>query len=305
MSWPTSPARLLLLATDFSPVGLEQLREGAAQGVAGWVSTAVHDVRKPLPLPDASVDGVFAHMLLWMALSTQETLVAEVRRHYARAEPSSTPSATPGTAAVRRSGTDVSVITYGGSLPKARAAAETLAGDGISAEVVDLRALRPLDDATVMASIGGTHRDVIVDEASRSGSLAAGSRPASPSRRSTSPTPLCTAWARSVHTSSNRVPPCRSAHGWPSSTRGPSLLPLPLPLPLPLRRGRSRPPNCKPLPDTPPNRDIPHYYLPTTIDLAVAMVWMRQRNASRPVAERLVPAALPLRLPREHAKCPN
>ncbi|WP_338709490.1 alpha-ketoacid dehydrogenase subunit beta [Streptomyces virginiae] len=77
------------------------------------------------------------------------------------------------TAAVRRSGTDVSVITYGGSLPKAMAAAETLAGEGISAEVVDLRALRPLDDATVMASVGRTHRAVIVDEAWRSGSLAA------------------------------------------------------------------------------------------------------------------------------------
>ncbi|MGW7456339.1 alpha-ketoacid dehydrogenase subunit beta [Streptomyces sp. NPDC054797] len=77
------------------------------------------------------------------------------------------------TAAVRRSGTDVSVITYGGSLPKALAAAETLAGEGISAEVVDLRALRPLDDATVMASVGRTHRAVVVDEAWRSGSLAA------------------------------------------------------------------------------------------------------------------------------------
>ncbi|WP_327733496.1 alpha-ketoacid dehydrogenase subunit beta [Streptomyces nojiriensis] len=77
------------------------------------------------------------------------------------------------TAAVRRPGTDVSVITYGGSLPKAMAAAETLAGEGISTEVVDLRALRPLDDATVMASVGRTHRAVIVDEAWRSGSLAA------------------------------------------------------------------------------------------------------------------------------------
>lgn len=43
------------------------------------------------------------------------------------------------------------------------------------------------------------------------------------------------------------------------------------------------------------NRDIPHYYLSTTIDLAVAMAWMRDRNASRPVAERLVPAALLLK----------
>lgn len=60
-------------ATDFSPVGLEQLREAAQhQGIAQRVTTAVHDVREPLPLPDASVDAIFAHMLLCMALSTKE-----------------------------------------------------------------------------------------------------------------------------------------------------------------------------------------------------------------------------------------
>ncbi|MCX5309111.1 class I SAM-dependent methyltransferase [Streptomyces sp. NBC_00160] len=72
-----------VLATDFSPVGLEQLREAAAaQDVTERVTTAVHDVREPLPLADASVDAVFAHMLLCMALSTQEihALAAEVRR---------------------------------------------------------------------------------------------------------------------------------------------------------------------------------------------------------------------------------
>ncbi|MFE6331662.1 class I SAM-dependent methyltransferase [Streptomyces sp. NPDC057806] len=70
-------------ATDFSPVGLDQLREAAvAHAVAGRVTTAVHDVREPLPLADASVDAVFAHMLLCMALSTKEihALVDEVRR---------------------------------------------------------------------------------------------------------------------------------------------------------------------------------------------------------------------------------
>ncbi|MFJ8209622.1 class I SAM-dependent methyltransferase [Streptomyces sp. NPDC096033] len=72
-----------VLAADFSPAGLEQLRRGAAaQGVAGRITTTVHDVREPLPLADASVDGVFAHMLLCMALSTREIhgLVGEVRR---------------------------------------------------------------------------------------------------------------------------------------------------------------------------------------------------------------------------------
>ncbi|MFF7597745.1 class I SAM-dependent methyltransferase [Streptomyces mirabilis] len=70
-------------ATDFSPVGLEQLRDAARkQGVDERVSAAMHDVREPLPLADASVDAVFAHMLLCMALSTKEiqALVGEVRR---------------------------------------------------------------------------------------------------------------------------------------------------------------------------------------------------------------------------------
>jgi len=67
-------------ATDFSATGLEQLRRAAlARGTAERVTTDVHD---PLPLPDASVDAVFAHMLLCMALSTEEirALVAEVAR---------------------------------------------------------------------------------------------------------------------------------------------------------------------------------------------------------------------------------
>ncbi|MBC9715921.1 alpha-ketoacid dehydrogenase subunit beta [Streptomyces sp. TRM66268-LWL] len=76
-------------------------------------------------------------------------------------------------AAVRRSGTDVTLITYGGSLPKTLAAADLLAADGIEAEVIDLRSLRPLDDATIMASVARTHRAVVVDEAWRTGSLAA------------------------------------------------------------------------------------------------------------------------------------
>jgi pyruvate/2-oxoglutarate/acetoin dehydrogenase E1 component len=76
-------------------------------------------------------------------------------------------------AAVRRDGRDVSIFTYGGSLPKALAAAELLARDGVHAEVVDLRTLRPLDEATIVASVAKTRRAVIVDEGWRSGSLAA------------------------------------------------------------------------------------------------------------------------------------
>ena len=76
-------------------------------------------------------------------------------------------------AAVRREGDAVTLVTYGGSLPKTLQAAGTLAEQGVEAEVVDLRVLRPLDDATVLESVRRTRRAVIVDEGWRTGSLAA------------------------------------------------------------------------------------------------------------------------------------
>ena len=76
-------------------------------------------------------------------------------------------------AAVRRSGKDVSLLTFGGSLWKTLEAADQLALAGIEAEVIDLRVLRPLDTPTILASVRKTHRAVIVDEAWRTGSFAA------------------------------------------------------------------------------------------------------------------------------------
>jgi pyruvate dehydrogenase E1 component beta subunit len=76
-------------------------------------------------------------------------------------------------AAVRRAGTDVTLIAYGGTMGKTLDAAELLAADGIDAEVLDLRSLRPLDTDTILASVTRTHRAVVVDEGWRSGSLAA------------------------------------------------------------------------------------------------------------------------------------
>jgi pyruvate/2-oxoglutarate/acetoin dehydrogenase E1 component len=76
-------------------------------------------------------------------------------------------------AAVRRPGRDISLITYGGSLWKTLEAAAVLAGENIDAEVIDLRSLRPLDDATIMTSVARTRRAVIIDEGWRSGSLSA------------------------------------------------------------------------------------------------------------------------------------
>jgi len=76
-------------------------------------------------------------------------------------------------AALRRPGRDVSLIAYGGTLDRALEAADLLAGEGIEAEVLDLRSLRPLDEAAILASVARTHRVVIADEGWRSGSLSA------------------------------------------------------------------------------------------------------------------------------------
>ncbi len=76
-----------------------------------------------------------------------------------------------GRALVRRRGTRISIITYGGSLPKALAAADALESDGIDAEVLDLRTLRPLDVGAIVASVQKTRRVLIVDEGWRTGSL--------------------------------------------------------------------------------------------------------------------------------------
>ncbi|MFU8822536.1 MAG: alpha-ketoacid dehydrogenase subunit beta [Gammaproteobacteria bacterium] len=76
-------------------------------------------------------------------------------------------------AAVRRPGRDVTLVTYGGSLWKTLEAAERLAGEGIDAEVLDLRTLRPLDDETLIGSVARTRRAVVVDEGWRTMGLSA------------------------------------------------------------------------------------------------------------------------------------
>jgi pyruvate dehydrogenase E1 component beta subunit len=76
-------------------------------------------------------------------------------------------------AAVRRAGGDVTLLAYGGTVGTALDAASALAGEGVEAEVVDLRVLRPLDESAILESVRRTHRAVVVDEGWRSGSIAA------------------------------------------------------------------------------------------------------------------------------------
>lgn len=77
------------------------------------------------------------------------------------------------TSRVCRAGKDITIISYSASLIKSLEAAEILASQGVEAEVIDLRTLRPLDDTTFLTSIAKTHRALIVDEGCRSGSISA------------------------------------------------------------------------------------------------------------------------------------
>ncbi|HVU00324.1 MAG TPA: alpha-ketoacid dehydrogenase subunit beta [Polyangiaceae bacterium] len=76
-------------------------------------------------------------------------------------------------AAIRRPGERVTLIAYGGSVGKTLLAADALARDGIDAEVLDLRSLRPLDVPAIVRSVERTHRAVVVDEGWLTGSFAA------------------------------------------------------------------------------------------------------------------------------------
>ena len=74
-------------------------------------------------------------------------------------------------AKVMRQGKDISIITYGTALHKSLAAAEELSAAGIEAEVIDLRSLRPIDEATVFDSVKKTSRALVVEDAWRSVSI--------------------------------------------------------------------------------------------------------------------------------------
>ena len=150
--------------------GGRQLAAQHSHSLEGWfahipglkvaVPATVEDARHMLAaaLADPNPVLIFEHVVLYNAEGDLDPAVTAV--DLARAK-------------VRRVGRDVSLVTYGNSLPKCLAAAEVLARDGIDAEVIDLRMLRPLDMPTVVASVERTRRVVIVDEGWKSGSISA------------------------------------------------------------------------------------------------------------------------------------
>jgi len=125
-------------------------------------------------LTPATVDD--ARGMLWTALCDPDPVLIFEHGSLYNASGLLSPDAGPvdlDRAAIRRAGSDVSLFAYGGTLGKALTAADELAADGVLAEVVDLRTLRPLDLATILGSVRRTHRAVVVDEGWRTGSISA------------------------------------------------------------------------------------------------------------------------------------
>jgi pyruvate dehydrogenase E1 component beta subunit len=148
--------------------GGRQLAAQHSHSLEGWYAH-IPGLRVLAP---ATVED--ARGMLWPALQDPDpVLIFEHGSLYPLkgSLPDPAPEVDIDTAVVRRRGTDVTVVAYGGGLGKALTAAEELAKDGIEAEVVDLRVLRPLDDVTLLASVTRTHRAVVVDEGWRSGGL--------------------------------------------------------------------------------------------------------------------------------------
>jgi 2-oxoisovalerate dehydrogenase E1 component beta subunit len=78
-----------------------------------------------------------------------------------------------GSADVKKTGSDVSVVSYGYNLHQALDAAKRLEGEGISIEVIDLRSIRPMDKGTILASVRKTRKLLIIHEDNKFGGIGA------------------------------------------------------------------------------------------------------------------------------------
>ncbi len=142
-----------------------------SQSLEGWI---MHTPGLRLVMPATASD---AYHLLRHSLTLPDPVVfIEHKSLYTRKEAADLeagPDAPWGKAMVRRSGTDVTIVTYSRMVHVALAAAEALAGDGVEATVIDLRTLNPLDVETVVASVEATGRALVVSEGPLTGGVAA------------------------------------------------------------------------------------------------------------------------------------
>jgi pyruvate dehydrogenase E1 component beta subunit len=185
-----------IMTVNFSLLALDQIMNNAATlrhmsggqvGVPLVIRMTTGGGRQLAAQHSHSLDGWYAHIpgikivapgtiddFRWMLRPALEdpdpVIIFENGALYGTSGPVSEtdPGLPLGRAVVRRAGQDVSLITFGGTLPTCMSAAERLAETGVDAEVVDLRSLRPLDDATIVESVVRTHRAVVVDEGWRS-----------------------------------------------------------------------------------------------------------------------------------------
>lgn len=129
---------------------------GLRLAMPATVNDAYHLLRHALTLPDPVV--FLEHKGLYVQKGILDL---------------SQPDATWGQAVVRRPGSDVTIVAYSKMVLESLTAADMLAAEGVSAEVIDLRTLNPLDDATLAKSVRRTHRAVVVTEAPQTGGFSA------------------------------------------------------------------------------------------------------------------------------------
>ena len=162
---------------QFSVPLVIRMATGAGRQVAAQHSHSLEGWYAHIPgirvLAPATIED--ARGMLGQALDDPDPVVMfeHVQLYNLEGECPDAPRVDIASAAVRRAGSQVSLITYGGSVPKTMEAAQQLAAQGIDAEVIDLRVLRPLDTEAIVASVRRTRRAVVVDEGWRTGSLAA------------------------------------------------------------------------------------------------------------------------------------
>jgi len=155
-----------------------RMQQGMVPGSCAQHSQCLEAIFGHIPgirvcLPSTPQDAY--NLLLAAIWSDDPVVVIEQRRLYATKGLVSTEGDVwpIGGAEVRRSGTDVTVITWSGMLHPVLEAADVLASEGISAEVIDLRWLDPLDIATAAASVARTSKVAIVHEANVTGGFGA------------------------------------------------------------------------------------------------------------------------------------
>ena len=141
-----------------------------SQSLEGWI---INTPGLRLAMPATAADAY--HLLRQSLLMPDPVVFIEHKALYVRKEKADldAPAAPWGKAVVRRAGHDATLVTYSRMVHVALAAADALAGEGISLEVIDLRTLNPLDMDTVIASVERTSRAVVVSEAVLTGGVAA------------------------------------------------------------------------------------------------------------------------------------